>query len=154
MKYVIFLFMTLGFMNCATNQATRNPPFTISQPSFNYWTGGQPGVSGIRIIMPYTSSEEVVFQKIFFQNREGKIDLYNRKGKTYLIGHIDTGTRKGGSLILDIDPKEEMKNEVPNLVQPPIKLSKNDAALVYVYKGKAYYFKLTNLKETKSDFYP
>jgi len=154
MKYLTTLIFSLLLLSCASQKIDKNPPFTISDGSFNKWLGGQPGVSGIRIIMSYNSSKKVEFKKIYFNNKEGELELYNRKEKKYLIGSIKTGTRKGGSLILDIDPKKEMKNEAPNIVKPPINLKKNEAALVYIYKGKEYFYKVINLKKTDSDFYP
>ncbi len=154
MKYLIFLFLMVGLTNCASTSIDENLPFKISESSFSSWVGGQPGVRGIRIIMTYESSEEVDFQKIYFQNKEGEVEVYRRNGKSYLIGTIHTGKRKGNSLIIDIDPKNEMQNEVPKIVNPPIKINKNEAALLYVYKGKEYYYKVLKIKEKEFDFYP
>lgn len=154
MKYLIILFLMVGLTNCASTSIDENRPFKISESSLTSWVGGQPGVRGIRIIMAYESSEEVDFQKIYFQNKEGEVEVYRRNGKSYLIGTIHTGKRKGKSLIIDIDPKNEMQNKVPKILNPPIKINKNEAALLYVYKGKEHYYKITNLKKTESYFYP
>lgn len=154
MKSFFYCFIAISFFSCASVQNKESHPFKISNPSYNLWFGGQPGVSGVRIIMPYESSEKVEFRKIFFNNKEGQIDLHKSEDKTYLIGNINTGNRNGESLILDIDSTKEMGNEVPQIVNPPIQLNKNEAALVYVYKGKEYYYKVINLKKTETDFYP
>lgn len=154
MRSFLYCFLVISFFSCASTQSKQSHPFKISEPTYNLWVGGQPGVSGIRIIMPYKSTEEVEFKKIFFNNKEGEIELYKRKGKTYLIGNINTGKKRGKSLIINIDPKKEMENEVPQIVNPPIQLQKNEAALLYMYKGKEYHYKLVNLEKTESDFYP
>ena len=154
MKYFICLFLIVGLYGCKSAKLEKHPPFQIIDPSYNNWVGGQPGISGIRIIMGYKSSEDIEFGKVYFQNKEGSLELYQREGKNYLIGDIRNGTRKQGDLILDIDPKQELKNSVPNIVEPPVELKSTEAAIVFIYKGKEYIFKVENLKQTPSDYYP
>lgn len=153
MKPVLYLFIVLGFMNCKSVKSNENPPFTISGATYNYWVGGQPGVSGIKVIVNYTSDQEVTFDKIYFQKKEGTIENHLRDGKTFLIGRINTSKPRGEDLVLDIDPKKEMNNKIPEK-KIPFDLKENEAVIVYTYKGESHHYKVTNMKQTKSDFYP
>jgi hypothetical protein len=154
MRTIAYLFIVLGFATCKSAQIDSNPPFNISGATYNYWTGGQPGASGIRVIINYTTTEEVSFEKIYFQKKEGEIDEYKRKGKTFIIGRINTSKPRGNELVMDIDPKKEMNNKPPQGATIPFELKENEAMIVYTYKGKSYNFKVTDIKQTESDFYP
>jgi hypothetical protein len=154
MRILVSLFLVLGLSSCKSTKTDSNPPFTISGATYNYWVGGQPGVSGIRVIINYTTTEDISFDKIYFQKKEGTIDEYQKDGKTFIIGRINTSKREGNELIMHADPKEEMKNKPPQGVTFPTGLKENDAMLVYTYKGKTYSFKVTDIKQTESDFYP
>ena len=153
MKPVIYLFIALGFMTCKSVNTESNPPFTINGSTYNYWVGGQPGVSGIRVIINYTSDQEVSFDKIYFQNKEGTIEKYEREGKIFLVGRINSSKPRNPDLVLDVDPKKEMNNKIPD-VKIPFELKENEAVIMYTYKGESHHFKVTNIKKTKTDFYP
>jgi len=151
MKPVIYLFFVLGFMTCKSVKTDSNPPFTITGATYNYWVGGQPGVSGTRVIINYTSDQEVTFDKIYFQKKEGTVENYLRDEKTFIIGRINTSTPRG-DMTLDIDPKKEMNNKLPEKI--PFDLKENEAVIIYTYKGESHHYKVKNIKKTKSDFYP
>lgn len=151
MKSVIYLFIVLGFTTCKTTKTNGNPPFAISGATYNYWAGGQAGVSGIKVIINYTSDQEVTFDKIYFQKKEGTVENHKREGKTFLIGRISTSKLRGDR-ILDIDPKKEMNNKLPEKI--PFDLKEDEAVIIYTYKGESHHYKVTNIKKTKSDFYP
>ena len=153
MKSIIYLFVILGLTTCKSTKFDSKAPFKISGATYNYWVGGQPGVSGIRVIINYSTSEDISFEKIYFQQKEGIIDIYKREGKTFLIGRINTSKTRKNDLILDIDSKKEVDNKLPKS-KIPFKLTKNEAVISYVYKGKKSYYKIKNIKQTKSDFYP
>lgn len=154
MRNIMSLFILLGLASCKSAKIDTNPPFNISGASYNYWSGGQQGVSGIRVIINYTTEEEVSFEKIYFQKKEGQIDEYTREGKTFIIGRIDTSKPRGSDLIMDADPKKELNNKPPQGATFPFELKDNEAVIVYTYKGKSHNFKVTNIKQTESDFYP
>jgi hypothetical protein len=154
MRILLSLFVVLGLTSCKSTKTDSNPPFKISGATYNYWTGGQPGISGIRVIINYTTSEEITFDTIYFQKRKGEIDKYKREGKTFIIGRINTSTREKNEVIMDADPKKEMNNKPPQGVTIPFDLKENEAMIVYTYKGKKHNFKVTNIKKTASDFYP
>lgn len=152
MKSVIYLFIVLGFTTCKSVKTEGNTSFKVNGATYNYWVGGQAGVSGIRVIINYTSDEEVTFDKIYFQKKEGTIENYLRDGKTFLVGRISTSKKRGGDLTMDIDPKEEMNNKLPEKI--PFELKENEAVIMYTYKGESHHYKITDIKKTQSDFYP
>lgn len=155
MKLGIYIFMAIGLMTCKSAKFDKNPPFKISGATYNNWTGGQPGVSGIRVIINFETKEDVQFDKIYFAKKEGTTELYERKGKVFLVGRIDTSNPKQRDLTLHIDSKKEVKNELPKEeTKIPFELKENEAIISYVYKGKTHYYKVENIQQTKADYYP
>ena len=154
MRTLVYLFILLGLTTCKSAKIDDNPPFKISGATYNYWTGGQPGVSGIRVIINYITTEEVSFEKIYFQKKEGEIDEYKRDEKTFIIGRINTSKPRDKDLVMDVDPKKEMNNKPPQGATIPFELKDNEAMIVYRYKGKTYNYKVSNIKQTESDYYP
>ena len=66
MKLGIYLMMIIGLTTCKTLKFEKNPPFKITAATYNNWVGGQQGVSGIRVIIGYTTTEKIDFKSIFF----------------------------------------------------------------------------------------
>ncbi|MFD2566912.1 hypothetical protein [Pseudotenacibaculum haliotis] len=158
MKTAIYLFMFIGLMTCKSAKIEKNPPFTISGATYNYWFGGQQGVSGIRVIISYeTKANDITFDKIYFAKKEGTITISKKEGKSYLIGQINTSKSRNekGDLILDKDPTKEINNKLPEQTKKiPFELKENEAVIAYTYKGKQRFYKVTKMKQTKTDFYP
>ena len=154
MKFVIYAYMVIGLMTCRSIKLEGTPPFTIQEATYNNWVGGREGVSGIKLLINYTSDQEVSFDKIYFQNKEGTIESNEKDGKTFLLGRIDTSTRKKDrDLVLDIDPKKEMNNPLPK-TKIPFELKENEAVILYTFKGESHHFKVKSIKKTKTEFYP
>ncbi|MBL4605741.1 MAG: hypothetical protein JKY02_08825 [Flavobacteriaceae bacterium] len=153
MKTIIIAIAAVFLVQCKSAQFEAKPPVTITGATFNNWVGGQPGVSGIRVIIAYKQQENIEFQKIYFAEKEGKIETYQKKGKTYLVGYIDTSSREKEDLVLDRDPKKEMNNKLPK-ADFPFQLKENEAVISYLKNGKTKFFKVEKIKQTKTDFYP
>ncbi len=150
----IFIIVSAVFLTqCKSTQFDLKPPFTITGATYNLWVGGQPGVSGIRVIIGYESKESIEFQKIYFAKKEGTLTARKKDGKTYLTGHIDTSKRREKDLVLDIDSKKEINNKLPE-PKLPFELKENEAVISYLVAGKIKYYKVENIKQTKTDFYP
>lgn len=152
MKLGIYLITIFALTTCKTIKLEKESPFTVTGATYNNWVGGQQGVSGIRVIIGYTTTEKVDFKSIFFNDKEAKIEMKEREGKTYLFGYIDTSTRKDDDLILDIDPKKETKNKLPQKL--PFKLKENEAIVSYLDGKRMKFVKVSDLKRTATDFYP
>ncbi|MDT7831326.1 hypothetical protein RQM59_02985 [Flavobacteriaceae bacterium S356] len=153
MKVGIYILMTIGLMSCKSLKFEKTPPFQVTGATYNNWVGGQEGVSGMKVIIAYTSSENVTFEKILFYNKEANVETQEKEGKKYLVGFFDTSTRKDRDVIMDIDPKEEMKNKIPEK-KPLFELKENEAVIIYVDGETKKYVKVENIKQTKTDFYP
>ena len=153
MKSFFYLFILLGLASCKSTKFDNNPPFKVTEATYNYWTGGQQGVSGIRIKINYEANSEISFDKVYFENKEGTIDKYSDDGKTYIVGNISTSKPRGDDLVLDVDSKKEINNKLPEM-KIPFELEKNEAIISYTYNGETKYFKLKNIKQTESKFYP
>ena len=152
-KLVSLALMSLFFIQCKSAQFDAKPPIKITGATFNNWVGGQPGVSGIRVIVGYEKQGDIEFQKIYFAKKIGRIETYQRKGKTFLVGHIDTSSREKEEMIMDRDSENEIKNKLPE-PKFPFELKENEAVISYLKNGKTKFFKVKNIKQTKTDFYP
>ncbi len=153
MKPIFILISFFVFSACASSKFEKNPPFTITGSTYNYWVGGLPGVKGTRVIIRYETEKSVNFKKIFFAKKSVNIELKKQQEKTYLFGYINTGTKKNEDVILDSDTKQEMDNRLPEK-EFPFELKENEAVISYEYKGKERYYKVTNMMQTKTDIYP
>ena len=152
MKFLGCILMALTFAQCKTMKFDKNPPFTITGATYNNWVGGQPGVSGIKVLIGYTSEKEIVFESVYFANKTTKAESATNEGKTYIVGNIDTSTRDK-ELTLHSDSKEELNNQLPEK-KFPFELQENEAVVSYKDGDKTKYFKIENLKQTKTDYYP
>ena len=148
-SFLAFL-IAFSFIQCNSLKLESNPPFKIKGATYNYWVGGQPGISGIKVNIRYKSKNDIVFETLYFQNRTVKIEVRTVKGKSYLIGHFDTSTRE------DIIVVEENTVPKPVAIKPkfPFDLKDNEAVIKCKEKNKVKYFKIQNIKKTKTDFYP
>ena len=70
-----------------------------------------------------------------------------------MVGNINTSKPRGDDLVLNADPKKEINNKLPE-TKIPFELAKNEAIITYTFKGETKYFKLKNIKQTESKFYP
>tara|TARA_B100001059_G_C17790703_1_gene559976 strand:- start:1000 stop:1590 length:591 start_codon:yes stop_codon:yes gene_type:complete len=154
MKFILYVIMVFVLLSCKSTKPEAIPPFTVQEAFYNHWVGGKEGVSGIKLKIMYTSNQEVSFDRIYFQNREGIIETNEIDGKTFLIANVDTSTRNNGQeLILDIDPKKEMTNKLPEL-KIPFELKENEAVVLYSFKGVLQHYKIKNIKKTQTEYYP
>lgn len=152
-KVIILMMFAVTFSQCASTKFDSKPPFTITSATYNSWVGGQQGVSGIRLVFNYESKETIKFQKVYFAKKVGSLELREKEGKAFLTGHISTSTRKDKELILDIDPKKEMKNELPKKTFP-FELKENEAVISYLENGVTKFYKVKDIIKTKTDYYP
>ena len=132
-------------MSCKSIEFQESPPFQINYARYNQWTGGQPGVSGINVLIQYQSKQQVAFDSIFFQSKKGHIEYHTENGKNYLIGRIST------SLPITVNLREDPKKKTEE--KPLFQLEDHEAVLMYTYQNKTYYYKLSNLEKTDTLFF-
>ena len=147
---ILVLLISFSFIQCNSLKLENNPTFKITGATYNYWVGGQPGVSGIKVNIGYQSDNKIIFDTIYFKKRAAKIEIRTFKGKTYLIGHFDTSTRKNRIVIDDT----ALPKPVAKKAEFPFELKENEAVISYKHGNSIKYFKVLNLKKTKTDFYP
>ncbi len=154
-KIISLLAIVLGFTQCKSVKFDKHPPFNVNGASFNNWFGGQPGVSGMKVIIAYDATTKIEFDSIFFANRKTKIELSKMKDKTYIIGHFNTSNvNSREDLILHKDTNKEMQNNIPQLKKIPFELKENEAVISFIEGDKTKYVKIKNIKQTQTDFYP
>ena len=90
MKLGISLFIIIGLATCNSLKLEKNPVFKIIGGTYNNWVGGQPGISGIRMVIEYESAKKIDFKGIYFSNKYTKAELKQEKNKMYVVAHFDT----------------------------------------------------------------
>ena len=147
--------LTTLITQCKSTKFDKTPPFTITRATYHYWVGGMPGVSGVNVFIGYQTDKNITFDSIYFANKKVKAQTKLVKGKTYLIGYFNTSTiNSKEDLILHRNGKKEFGNKPPVKEKFPFKLKENEAVISFREKGKTKYYKVKNLQQTKTDFYP
>ena len=139
----------LLFFSCGstTKISENNPPFKILKATYSNWAGGQPGVNGVLISLK-TDNSAVILDTVFFRNTTTLLN-FNEELSTYTSSIVLPNTKR--DLQLDINPKNEFGNQVPNTsTKIPFELTQNEAVVSYVYKGKNYYHRILNVIEVNS----
>lgn len=145
----ITIISLLLFFSCGSAKeiSDNNPPFKVLNSTYSKWLGGQPGVNGVLISIK-TDNSTVKLDTIYFRNRSTLL-RFDENTATYSASLVLPNTNK--HLQLDIDPRKEFGNEVPDISKKiPFELNKNEAVVSYLYKGKSYFYKILNVVETKS----
>ena len=152
LKVILIAFITIFLTNCKSSQFDAKPPFNVSSATYNNWVGGQEGVSGIHLVFNLNSKQTIKFQKVYFNKREAILEAKEKEGKTTLIGNISTSTIGNSNLVMDVDPKKEINNEIPE-TNFPFDLKENEAVLSYLEKGVTKFYKVKNIKKTNTGYY-
>ena len=140
----------LLFISCgSTSKISENkPPFKVLSATYAEWMGGQPGVNGVLVSIKIDNSA-VKLDTVYFRNTSALLKL-DEKTTTYNVSIVLPNTAK--NLQLDIDPRKEFGNEVPDISKKiPFELNDNEAVVSYFYKGKTNYYKISNLIEVKKN---
>jgi len=152
LKVTLIAFITIFLTNCKSSQFDAKPPFSISSATYNDWVGGQEGVSGIRLVFNLNSKQTIKFLKVYFNKREAILETKEKEGITTLIGNISTSTIGNSNLVMDVDPKKEINNEIPE-TNFPFDLKEKEAVLSYLEKGVTKFYKVKNIKKTDTGYY-
>jgi len=150
LKLIIVLFISIGFVQCNILKLEKSPPFKVQGGVYNYWVGGQPGVSGINVNINYLANDTVIFENMYFQRKTTKIETRTVAGKTHIIGHFNTSTRED---ILIIEGQNKTTKQEIKKDKFPFNLNENEAVISYKEGVKTKYVKVEKLKKTKRNFY-
>lgn len=154
MKILSILTLLFGFTQCNSSKFVETPPFKVKKAFYNYWSGGQAGVSGVKIEIHLENASEIDFDSIYFQKKKTKVEVLQKGNNTDLIGHFSTSKSIKRDLILDSDSKKEMQNSLPSLKKFPFELKEDEAILSFKKGKKTVYFKVENVKEVQPAFFP
>lgn len=154
MKILSILTIIVSFSHCGSNKFVKNPSFKVEKAVYNNWVGGQQGVSGTKLEIHLINAASINFDSLYFQNKITKVEVIKLDDKLQLIGHFSTSKRQNRDLILDVDPKKELQNTLPNLEKFPFELKENEAILSYKKGQKRMYFKIENIKEIQFVAFP
>ena len=140
-------------LSCTAVKQVNNPPFKITEASYFYWNGGQPGVSGININLRYTTSQEVSFDSIYFRDMKGAIELHKDDRGALMIGRINTSKTLD---VISVDSNfgsEGATAKKRTMVSQNADLKDDEALILYTFKNEKCYFKVLGLSEKKPKFY-
>tara|TARA_R110002049_G_scaffold114646_1_gene265892 strand:- start:11764 stop:12252 length:489 start_codon:yes stop_codon:yes gene_type:complete len=154
MKILSILTIIVGFSQCGSSKFVKEPSFNIEKAFYNYWVGGQPGVSGTKLEIHLSNSSEIIFDSLFFQNKTTKVEVNNLDNAVQLIGHFSTSKKMKRDIILDVNSTNEIENTLPNLKKFPFELKENEAVLSYKKGEKTVFFKIENIKEIEFKAFP
>lgn len=142
----ISIISLIFFLSCGSAKeiSESNPPFKVLSSTYSKWLGCQPGVNGVIISIKIDNSA-VKLDTIYFKNRSALLKL-NENRATYNVSMVLPNTNK--HLQLDIDPRKEFGNEVPDIsTKIPFELKDNEAVVRYFFKGKFSFYKIPNVIE-------
>lgn len=150
MKILFILATVFSFTKCKSIKVEDNAPFTIEKATYYTWAGGQAGVRGMNVTIQLKEASSVQFDTLYFKNKMAKVEVKN----TTIVANYSMSKKLPTDIILDIDPKKEIKNEAPKTKKFPFQLEKNQAVLSYQIEGKTKYYKIktiTKAEENASD---
>ena len=156
MKYLFRLCIVILFASCSSNnfKIEKEQPIQLKEAYFEQWTSGvKGGGSGLNIFLiseGKTENKEVQIEGIYFNNSYTTLKFYQ---PNKYQGHIKTKANDT-KLVLGEDGKNVNTETKQKEEKIPFELKENEAVIAYTYKGKQSFYKVTRIKQTKTDFYP
>jgi hypothetical protein len=158
-RFLVLIFLSIiigliGLTQCkgVKMKLQKKVPFIFSQVFSQDWVGGQPGNSGTTVQIFVSEVGTIQPDSLYFQNRVTQIDIKPTKKGSLWVANFRKVTRKDFNMT--DNPKGEYGNPVPEMINFPFELEKNEAVLRYINEGKAYYYKIVGVKEKEPLFYP
>ena len=153
MLLVLGVFVSFfGLSQCQSTKIKlqKTVPFSITKSFYQDWMGGQPGNSGTIVQVFVNLTEDVQPDSLFFQNRVTQIDLKpSTEGKLW-VANFKKVVRK--DINLTDNPRGEYGNPVPEMIDFPFELEKDEAVLKYTLENKVYYYKITGIAQKETIF--
>ena len=150
----ILAIVTMSFIQCGSAQFDKKAPVIITEAFYQDWVGGRPGSKGTLVSVKLNNPDaKIIFDSIYFNNKAVKLQSNLIKNELTLKGNFVV-TTKPNDIILHADPKKEFGNSPPKLAAKiPFELAENEAVISYTINDKKRYFKVENIKKTKTLFY-
>ena len=127
---------------------TENPPFSIEEIYSQKWMAGvKGGGMGTNIYVTLINLEPgTLINEVYFRNKRTTAE---EKNNQMFVGYFKDEQK---DIIMDSDATNEANNIPPQ--KSPFQLEENEAVLSYSFKGKDYYFKVSNIEEKDVIAYP
>ncbi|WP_128755202.1 hypothetical protein [Aquimarina sediminis] len=151
---ISLLLLLIMHIQCASSQQIdKKSPIEIKNTYFQEWIAGvEGGGSGFMIYLEVDAVSDVKLEYAYFRGK--KIKLGHKTNELVYVGHYTKAT-KPRDLIMSDDPKEEFKNQLPEIEEKiPFELADNECMISYMNNGKQGFFKLENIPEKELQAYP
>lgn len=152
MKILLALLIIVSFSQCASVTFEQNPPFQVTDATYQNWFRGQSGVHGVNVKIFYTANKTIEFDSIYFEKRGVRLQIKNSKTTKLVVGYFVPN--KINDIILDANSVKESQNSGPTTKKTPFQLKDNEAVISYKIRGKIKYFKILFVKKEKTLFFP
>lgn len=161
---IIILLITATLVAFSTVQKTEQKakfelcfPQKIKEVYYKKWVGGIKGAGGgINFYLEFKKplSAKIQLQKIYFQKKEGKIQL---RSKNVYVAYFRIKPSKEDEIIENNTQNvNTTKPQNPEPIAPKFRfdLKENEAVLEYLENHKTKFFKIKNIKEMPMIPYP
>ncbi len=161
MKQRLFVFLLsiiiIGIaFSCKSTQLkfVKKLPFIISESYIQEWIGGQPGISGTRIVLNVNHlPKSLTPDSIYYQNRKTPIDVKKSREGIYWIGFFNKKSEIR-NIQFSNQPEEEYNNKVPLVKKNPFKLKEGEVVLVYSDAKGKHYYRIKNIEKRPVQSFP
>ncbi len=160
-RLIILPLILFSFVQCCPtkNGFQKGAPFAIASSFYQEWVGGQADVSDLTLQIHLENVKDGVQPEfIYFKNKKEKIAVKKvENGRVIWVTNF-SDTNKNTlkkDVIMHADSKKEFGNTPPEILTNfPFEIGENEAVISYQYKGKLAYYKLTELTQKETLFYP
>ncbi len=153
-KFVLLMIIVFLAIGCKTQSLETSAPFSIDEKVYFNWVGGKQGTHGTTVrFRGRSSSLNLSFSKIFFQNREyGVVPQFNSEG--FLLESSFTEIREPVN-IMGTNPVIENGNKPSNEKKNiPFDLEDDEAIILYSVNGREGYHKVSTIKKLDKEYRP
>lgn len=152
-KILSLLFVLIICTQCASQQIDKKSPVEIKDAYFQKWISGiEGGGSGFMVYIEVKEKTDVQLEYAYFKGK--KIKLEHKLSELVYVGHYSVVSKRP-ELIMSDNPKEEFKNQLPNVEEKiPFTLKENECMVSYIKNGRKGFFKLQNITEREMEAYP
>ncbi len=143
-----------GLVQCqsAKIKLQKTVPFSVTDSYYQDWMGGQPGNSGTTVQLFVTTNDEIQPDSLYFQNRATYIDIKPTDKETLWVANFRKVVRR--DINLTENPRGEYGNPVPEMMNFPFDLNKDEAILRYTKGDKVFYYKIMGIPQKETIFFP
>lgn len=151
-KFIFLMTVLFLAIGCKTQSLETSAPFSIDEKVYFDWVGGKQGTQGTTVrFRGNTSSLNISFSKIFFQNREyGVVPQFNSEG--FLLEASFSEMTQPVDIMgttPEIENANKPQNEKKNI---PFDLQDDEAIILYSVNGREGYHKVSGIKQLDKEY--